>query len=184
MHIVSCLTMQLTMQFVHISTLHEYSFGIKISPPFIFFKLFITNFIASKNVVVPLYGSIADGSALAAVAAGDIQIFSVDNNTDEKVSAMGVTVGLDTKIDKLDFGATFSYNEFDRSNVDPNFETGFNTPKIRTKFSLGSTELSDDFAFNVSARYHNAYMWESTFMDGMIPAMWTFDAVPRFRYDW
>ena len=59
----------------------------------------------------------------------------------------------------------------DRSNVDPNFETVFNTPKIRTKFSLGSTELSDDFAFNVSARYHNAYMWESTFMDGQIPAM-------------
>ena len=58
------------------------------------------------------YGSIADGSALAAIGAGDIQIFSVDNNTDEKVSAMGVTVGLDTKIDKLDFGATFSYNEF------------------------------------------------------------------------
>ena len=139
-----------------------------------------TNFIASKNVVVPLYGSIADGSALAAIGAGDIQIFSVDNNTDEKVSAMGVTVGLDTKIDKLDFGATFSYNEFDRSNVDPNFETGFNTPKIRTKFSLGSTELSDDFAFNVSARYHNAYMWESTFMDGMIPAMWTFDAAMNF----
>ena len=139
-----------------------------------------SNFIASKNVVVPLYGSIADGSALAAVAAGDIQIFSVDNNTDEKVSAMGVTVGLDTKIDKLDFGATFSYNEFDRSNVDQNFETGFNTPKVRTKFSLGSTELSDDFAFNVSARYHNAYMWESTFMDGMVPAMWTFDAAMNF----
>ena len=65
-----------------------------------------------------------------------LQIFSVDNNTDEVVSTMGVTVGLDTKIDKLDFGATFSYNEFDQSNVDPNFETYFNTPKIRTKFSL------------------------------------------------
>ena len=53
-------------------------------------------------------------------------------------------------------------------------------PKVRTKFSLGSTELSDDFAFNVSARYHNAYMWESTFMDGMVPAMWTFDAAMNF----
>ena len=50
---------------------------------------------------------------------------------------MGVTVGLDTKIiDKFDFGASFSYNEMDRSNIDPNFETGFNTPKVRTKFSL------------------------------------------------
>ena len=76
---------------------------------------------------------------------------------------MGVNVGLETKIDKLDFGATFSYNEMDQSKVDPNFTTYFNTPKIRTKFTLGSTEISDDFSFNVSARYHNAYYWDSTF---------------------
>ena len=140
-----------------------------------------SNFIASKNVIVPMYGSLANGSALAALGAGDFKIFSVDNNTDEKVQTMGVTVGLDAKIlDKFDFGTTFSYNEMDRSNIDPSYETGFNTPKIRTKFSIGSTELSDDFAFNVSARYHNAFMWESSFMDAMIPAMWTFDAALNF----
>ena len=128
-----------------------------------------------------MYGSLANGSALAALGAGDFKIFSVDNNTDEKVQTMGVTVGLDAKIlDKFDFGTTFSYNEMDRSNIDPSYETGFNTPKIRTKFSIGSTELSDDFAFNVSARYHNAFMWESSFMDAMIPAMWTFDAALNF----
>jgi len=140
-----------------------------------------SNFIASKNVIVPMYGSLANGSALAALAAGDFKIFSVDNNTNEEVSTMGVTVGVDTKIiDKFDFGASFSYNEMDRSNIDPNFETGFNTPKVRTKFSLGSTELADNFAFNVSARYHNAFMWESSFLNGMIPAMWTFDAAMNF----
>ena len=140
-----------------------------------------SNFIASKNVIVPMYGSLANGSALAALGAGDFKIFSVDNNTDEEVQTMGVTVGLDAKIlDKFDFGTTFSYNEMDRSNIDPSYETGFNTPKIRTKFSIGSTELSDDFAFNVSARYHNAFMWESSFMDAMIPAMWTFDAALNF----
>jgi outer membrane receptor protein involved in Fe transport len=140
-----------------------------------------SNFIASKNVIVPMYGSLANGSALAALAAGDFKIFSVDNNTNEKVSTMGVTVGLDTKIiDKFDFGASFSYNEMDRSNIDPNFETGFNTPKVRTKFSLGSTELADNFAFNVSARYHNAFLWESSFLNGVIPAMWTFDAAMNF----
>ena len=56
------------------------------------------NFIASKQVVVPLYGSIANGSALAALAAGDFKIFSVDNNTDEVVTTMGVNVGLESKI--------------------------------------------------------------------------------------
>ncbi|RCL69450.1 MAG: hypothetical protein DBW75_03285, partial [Cryomorphaceae bacterium] len=141
------------------------------------------NFIASKQVVVPLYGSIANGSALAALAAGDFKIFSVDNNTDEVVTTMGVNVGLESKIinDKFDFGATFSYNEMDQSKVDPNFDTYFNTPKIRTKFTFGSTEISDDFSFNVSARYHNSYYWDSTFMSGQIPATWAFDAAMNFQ---
>ncbi len=141
-----------------------------------------SNFIAAKNVIVPMYGSLANGSALAALAAGDYKVFSVDNNTDEKVSTMGVTVGVETKImDKFDFTSTFSYNQMDRSNIDPNFDTGFNTPKVRTKFSLGSTELADNFAFNVSARYHNAYLWESAFLNGMIPAVWVFDAAMNFN---
>jgi len=93
---------------------------------------------------------------------------------------MGVNVGLETKIDKLDFGATFSYNEMDQSKVDPNFTTYFNTPKIRTKFTLGSTEISDDFSFNVSARYHNSYYWDSSFFSGQIPATWVFDAAMNF----
>ena len=138
------------------------------------------NFIAAKNVITPLYGSVSNLSGAAAVAAGDFRVFSVDNNTDEKVTTMGASVGLDSKIGKFDFGTTFSYNEIDRTNIDPDFETGFNTPKVRTKFSLGSTELSDKFAFNVNARYHNSYMWESSFLDGTIPANWVFDAQLSF----
>ena len=126
------------------------------------------------------YSSTCTNAHAAAVAAGDYRIFSVDNNTDEEVTTMGASVGIDSKIGKLDFGTTFSYAELDRTNIDPDFETGFNTPKVRTKFSLGSTELSDKFAFNVTARYHNSYMWESSFLDGMIPANWVFDAQLSF----
>ena len=141
-----------------------------------------SNFIAAKNVIVPMYGSLANGSALAALAAGDFKVFSVDNNTNEDVSTMGVTIGIDTKIlDKFDFGTSFSYNQMDRSNIDPNYDTGFNTPKVRAKFSLGSTQLADNFGFNVSARYHNAYQWESAFLNGMIPDVWVFDAAMNFN---
>ena len=138
------------------------------------------NFLAAKNVITPLYGSVNNLTGAAAVAAGDFRVFSVDNNTDEEVTTMGASVGLDSKIGKFDFGTTFSYAELDRTNIDPDYETGFNTPKVRTKFSIGSTELSDKFAFNVNARYHNAYMWESSFLDGMIPANWVFDAQLSF----
>ena len=128
------------------------------------------NFIASKNVVVPFYGSVANGSALAAMLAGDYEVYAVDNNTDEVVSTMGLDIGLDAKIfDKFDFGAKFAYNEMDRSNIDPNYETSFNTPKVRGRLSLGSTEIGKNFGFNLSASYRNAFLYESTFADGIIP---------------
>ena len=139
------------------------------------------NFIASKNVVVPFYGSVTNGSALAAMLAGDYEVYAVDNNTDEVVSTMGLDIGLDAKIfDKFDFGAKFAYNEMDRSNIDPNYETSFNTPKVRGRLSLGSTEIGKNFGFNLSASYHNAFLYESTFADGIIPANWIFNASMSF----
>ncbi len=139
------------------------------------------NFIASKNVVVPFYGSVSNGSALAAMAAGDFEVFAVDNNTDEEVRTMGLDIGLDAKVfGKFDFGAKFAYNEMDRSNIDPNYETAFNTPKVRGRLSLGSTEIGDNIGFNVSASYHNSFLYESTFADGIIPANWVFNASMSF----
>ena len=105
----------------------------------------------------------------------------VDNNTDEVVSTMGLDIGLDAKIfGKFDFGAKFAYNEMDRSNIDPNYETSFNTPKVRGRLSLGSTEIGDNIGFNVSASYHNAFLYESNFADGIIPANWIFNASMSF----
>ena len=139
------------------------------------------NFIASKNVVVPFYGSVSNGSALAAMAAGDFEVFAVDNNTDEEVRTMGLDIGLDAKVfGKFDFGAKFAYNDMDRSNIDPNYETAFNTPKVRGRLSLGSTEIGDNIGFNVSASYHNSFLYESTFADGIIPANWIFNASMSF----
>ena len=117
------------------------------------------NFIASKAVFVPYYGSVSNGSALAAMAAGDFATYSVDNNTDEVVRTMGLDVALDAKVfGKFDFGAKFAYNDMDRSNIDPSYETAFNTPKVRGRLSLGSTEIGENIGFNVSASYHNAFL--------------------------
>ena len=139
------------------------------------------NFIASKEVLVPFYGSVSNGSALAAMQAGDFEVFSVDNNTDEVVSTMGLDVGLDAKVfGKFDFGAKFAYNEMNRSNIDPAYSTAFNTPKVRGRLSLGSTEIGDNIGFNVSASYHNAFLYESAFADGIIPANWIFNASMSF----
>lgn len=48
--------------------------------------------------------------------------------------------------------------------------------------SLGSTKLADNFAFNVSAKYHDNFLWEQGgFQDMMVPANLTFDASMNFE---
>ena len=40
--------------------------------------------------------------------------------------------------------------------------------------------MSEKFDFNVSARYHNSFIWEGTFFTEEIPARWNFDASMNF----
>ena len=69
----------------------------------------------------------------------------------------------------------------DFANSNSDFEAGFNTPENRAVMTLGSTKLADNFAFNVSAKYHDNFMWQqSGFIDAMIPANLTFDASMNF----
>ena len=127
------------------------------------------NFIASKEVLVPFYGSVSNGSALAAMQAGDFEVFSVDNNTDEVVSTMGLDVGLDAKVfGKFDFGAKFAYNEMNKVILILLLNC-IQYTKSKRRLSLGSTEIGDNIGFNVSASYHNAFLYESAFADGIIP---------------
>ena len=52
--------------------------------------------------------------------------------------------------------------------------------KLEEDYHLGSTEIGDNIGFNVSASYHNSFLYESTFADGIIPANWIFNASMSF----
>ena len=76
---------------------------------------------------------------------------------------------------------SYSYNKMEFDNPNADFEAGFNTPENRAVVTLGSTKLADNFSFNVSAKYHDNFMWQqSGFIDAMIPARTTFDASMNF----
>ena len=139
-----------------------------------------TNFITEETVITPLYGSVNNLSGAAAVGAGDFRAFNWNTNTDDVVKTMGVSAGMDAKVGKFDLGTTLSYNELTKEGDDAGFVSYFNTPKVRAKFQLGSVDLSEKFDFNVSARYHNKFMWEGTFFTEEIPARWNFDASMNF----
>ena len=139
-----------------------------------------TDFITETRVVTPLYGSVSDVSGQAAVAAGDFRGFSWNTNTNDEVTTKGISAGVDARLGKFDIGSSISYNELKSDDQDPDFISYFNTPPIRAKLSFGSVNFTERFGFNVSARYHNDFTWEGTFLTEDIPENLTFDASLNF----
>ena len=142
------------------------------------------NFIGGFNVYAPLYGdaetnpNIATNSSANALANRDFRVFQVYTNTKLEVKSLGFGIGLSKKIYK-DFELSGNYNyaqfEFDQAK-DPGFEASFNTPKHRVKASIGNANLFKNFGFNISGRWSDEYLWQSTFADGMIDAVTVVDA--------
>ena len=141
------------------------------------------NFISAINVITPLYGAASNMMGLYALSQGDYKVFSYDSNTDEIVRTYGISAGLETEVfDKFDLNMTYSYNKMKFNNPDSGYEAGFNTPQTRVVVTFGSTELAENFSFNVTGKYHDNFMWQqSGFIDAMIPANTVFDASMNFE---
>ena len=138
-----------------------------------------SDFISGENVVAPFYGTVGDNSlSIAAIAAGDYQVYQAYTNSSVDVNSYGGSAMLTAKVlKKFDFTANYTYTkqDFDRT-LYPDFRTNFNTPEHKVKASFGSTELVDNFGFNVAWRWSDDYFWEATFGDGEVPSFSTVDA--------
>ena len=138
-----------------------------------------SDFISGENVIAPFYGTVGDnGLSVAAIAAGDYQVYQAYTNSPVDVNSFGGSAMLTAKVlKKFDFTANYTYTkqDFDRT-LYPDFRTNFNTPEHKVKASFGSTELVDNFGFNVAWRWSDDYFWEATFGDGEVPSFSTIDA--------
>jgi outer membrane receptor protein involved in Fe transport len=148
------------------------------------------DFIGNLNVVAPYYGTTQDSpnpavnpadpgfQTLAALKGGDYRVYQLYTNTDVEIKSLGFGLGLSKKVYKdFEVGVNYNYAEFKFDQAkDPSFEAGFNTPKHRVKASLGNEKLFNNFGFNISGRWNNEYLWQSTMADGMIDAATVIDA--------
>ena len=141
------------------------------------------DFIANENVLVPLYGTVGNTDALAALANGDTKVFSTYTNSSADISSYGATIGLNTKIlNGFNLGLNYTYAKFDFDQAsDPDFEAGFNTPEHKVKVQFGKTNLFKNFGFNVNVRWQDEYLWESTFLDAVIDARTVLDAQINYK---
>lgn len=146
------------------------------------------DFIGNLNVVAPFYGTAVDSpnpatdvegaKSLHALQNGNYRVYQLYTNTNVEIKSLGFGLGLSRKVYKdFEVGVNYNYAEFNfDQEKDPSFEAGFNTPKHRVKASFGNEKLFENFGFNVSGRWNNAYLWQSTMVDGMIDAATVIDA--------
>ncbi|MGB1041853.1 MAG: TonB-dependent receptor [Tenacibaculum sp.] len=151
------------------------------------------DFIAAETVVTPLYGKadLTDVVNLAplggpaalplgvfALSNGHFKPVSLDSNSEADINSYGASLGLNTKIfNGFNIGLNYTWSKFDFDKTsDPDFEAGFNTPEHKVKLQFGKTNLFKNFGFNVNARWQDAFLWESTFFDGMVDARTVIDA--------
>jgi len=145
------------------------------------------DFMSTSRVIRPYYGTVGtdftapsqtDLLSLQALANGDRRVFQVYTNTTETVNSLGFGIGLSKKVYRdFELGVNYNHAQFDFDQAkDPSFVAGFNTPKHRVKASLGNTKLFTNFGFNINVRWNDAYLWQSSFADGIVPENTVLDA--------
>ena len=157
------------------------------------------NFIGNKTVVTPFYGDVStidpDNVAtdpntylLAAIGNEDYQAFQTYTNSKADISSYGAAIGLSTKVFgnyDLGFNYTWAKFDFDQSS-DADYRAGFNTPEHKAKVSFGNSNIGHNFGFRLDARWNDAYLWESTYLNAILPARTTVDvqvtyAMPKIK---
>ncbi len=136
------------------------------------------DFISTSNVITPYYGALGSVQSFAALANGDRRVFQVYTNSKEPITSRGFGVGLSKKVYKdFELGANYNYAEFTfNQDNDPGFKPSFNTPKHKVKASFGNSKLFKNFGFNTNVRWNTEYLWQSSFVDGVVPEHTVFDA--------
>ncbi len=137
------------------------------------------DFISTKAVLVPFYGTAGDNAlSLLALQNGDFKAFSVYTNSVANVNSYGAAIAINTKIfENFNLGVNYTYAKFDFNQAsDPDFEPSFNTPEHKVKVQFGNPNVFKNFGFNVNVRWQDDYLWESTFHDAIVESRTVIDA--------
>ncbi len=101
--------------------------------------------------------------------------YGIYTNSSNKVNTVGAGIGLKYTLPKGYFvGGNLAYN--DLSNADANVLTQFNTPKIKYNLTIGNYTIKKVFGFNITYRWQDSYVYESSFVSGTTPAFGALDA--------
>ncbi|UII20975.1 TonB-dependent receptor [Fulvivirga ligni] len=110
--------------------------------------------------------------------------YGFDVNSDETVNAQGFAIGVDYSLPKgYQIGGNVAYNELINADElqEKGFNAFFNTPEWRYNIKFANRRVTDHFGFSVNYRWQDAFFWEASFGEGVIPAFGTVDAQVSYK---
>jgi outer membrane receptor protein involved in Fe transport len=129
-----------------------------------------TNFIGLTVLIKdPVFGATGITNQTAA------NTFGIYTNSTSKVNTEGVGVSLDYRLPAgFIAGANYAYNHI--SNASSGQQTDFNTPNNKFNISFANYTICKYYGFNVTYRWQQSYLYQSSFITGTTPAFGTLDA--------
>ncbi|MGK7388742.1 MAG: TonB-dependent receptor [Candidatus Cyclobacteriaceae bacterium M2_1C_046] len=108
-----------------------------------------------------------------------IQIYT---NEDDEVTSQGAALGLTYSFPK-NYTLSGNYNWNVINDEIENGLTAFNTPEHKFNISFSNRKLTDKFGFNLTYRWQDAFLWESSFAVGPVPSYSTLDAQVSYKIE-
>lgn len=108
-----------------------------------------------------------------------LQRYGFDINADGNVEVQGFAIGADYALPKgYVLASNVSYNNLisQQDLIDQGFLAQFNTPEWSYNVKLSNRNVYKNMGFNIVWRWQDAFLWESAFGTGIIPAFGTLDA--------
>lgn len=110
--------------------------------------------------------------------------FSVPTNIDRTLTAQGAAIGLEYSLPKgYKLGGNYNWNSLSNAEqlAADGFLAEFNTPEHKYNVTFGNRKVTDKLGFNVAYRWQDQFLWESSFAQGIVPAIGTVDAQVSYR---
>ncbi|SFE93323.1 Outer membrane receptor proteins, mostly Fe transport [Chitinophaga sp. CF118] len=106
-------------------------------------------------------------------------IFATYVNNPSDVKTQGGALGLDYLIKTWTLSGNFSYNDITKES--DGLATAFNTPKYRFNLGVSNRNVYKNIGFNVTYRWQDAFLWNSSFVTGNVSAYGTLDAQVNYK---
>jgi outer membrane receptor protein involved in Fe transport len=101
--------------------------------------------------------------------------FGIYTNSTSKVNTDGMGASIDYRLPAgFIAGVNYAYNHI--SNASNGQQTDFNTPNNKFNISFANYTIAKYYGFNITYRWQQSYLYQSSFITGTTPAFGTLDA--------